>query len=540
MIYDAVVVGAGINGLVAAAELAGAGWSVALVDERNRLGGFIASDELTLPGFVHDTFSSWHPLFLAGGGYATLGEELHRLGLEYVNVDGAVTASVSDRGTVVADRDPGVTASAFEYGQDARVYADMLEQLESWSPHVFGVLGAELDDRGVAKLGFGALRGLGREGLAELGRVAFQSGRGLVRERFKGYEVDQLWSPWLLHAGLAPDHATGGLLLPVMAFTMHAVGLPVVRGGASRFVDAFDALLAERGVDVFLGESADRIEVADGRAVGVHVGHRRLGVRRAVLASTSTPRLYGELLEARDVHASGERAVIRHRPGRAAMQIHLALDRPVAWSDSRLDAVPLIHVSDGANSTGIACAHAEAGLLPAAPTVVVGQQYTLDPSRAPKGQATLWIQLQEVPWRPRGDAAGAFDTSGGWTEELVEGYVDRVIERIEDHAPGLGKTVLAKEVLPPTRLTAENRNAVNGDPYGGAAELDQTLLWRPGTRTGHATEVNSLFHIGAFTHPGPGLGGGSGHLVAQKLLTPNPPQRAVATLRRLAGRPKKG
>lgn len=540
MIYDAVVVGAGVNGLVACAELAGAGWSVALVDERNRLGGFIASDELTLPGYVHDTFSSWHPLFQAGGAYATLADDLHRLGLEYVNGDGHVTASVSDRGVVVADRDPARTAESFEYPQDARAYADMLDQLDRWAPHVFGALGAELSDRGIARLGVGALRGLGREGLAELGRVATQSGRGFVRERFRGHEVDQLWSPWLLHAGLAPDHATGGLMLPVMASTMHAIGLPVVRGGAGKFVDAFAALLAERGVDVLLGESADRIEVVDGRAVGVHVGNRRLGVRRAVLASTSTIRLYGEMLDARDVRDNGERAVARHRPGRAAMQIHLALDRPVAWADPRLNSIPLIHISNGADSTGVACAQAEAGSLPAAPTVVVGQQYVLDPSRAPEGHATLWIQLQEVPWRPTGDEAGALDTAGVWTEEVVAGYVDRVVARIEDHAPRLAKTVLGSEILSPADLAAENRNAVNGDPYGGAAELDQTLLWRPGTRTGHRTNVSSLFHIGAFTHPGPGLGGGSGHIVAQQLLNPNRAQRAVATMRRLSGRSTKG
>jgi phytoene dehydrogenase-like protein len=540
MTYDAVVIGAGINGLVAAAELAGAGWSVALVDERNRLGGFIASDELTVPGFVHDTFSSWHPLFQAGGGYAALGPDLHRLGLEYVNAEGAVTASVSDRGVVVADRDPVVTAAGFEHERDAAAYTAMLADLEAWSPHVFGALGAELRDRTVAGLGLGALRGLGRDGLAELGRISAQSGRGLVRERFRGHEVDQLWAPWLLHAGLAPDHATGGLMLPVMAFTMHAIGLPIVRGGAGRFIDAFAALLDERGVEVILGESADRIEVSGGRAVGVHVGHRRLDVRRAVLASTATPRLYGELLHARDVSESGRRAVDRHRPGRAAMQVHLALDRPVAWSDPRLDAVPLVHVSDGSDGTGIACAQAEAGLLPAEPTVVVGQQCALDPTRAPEGQATLWIQLQEVPWRPRGDAAGELDTRAGWTEELAAAYVDRVVGRIEEHAPGLGKTVLASEVLTPVRLAAENRNAVDGDPYGGAAELDQSLLWRPGTRTGHRTDVDGLFHIGAFTHPGPGLGGGSGHLVAQTLLTPGPTRRAVAGLRRLTVRPAGG
>jgi len=200
------------------------------------------------------------------------------------------------------------------------------------------------------------------------------------------------------------------------------------------------------------------------------------------------------------------------------MQIHVALDQPVAWADPRLDVVPLVHVTDGSDSTAIACAQSEAGLLPAEPTVVVGQQYVLDPGRSPEGRATLWIQLQEVPFRPRGDAAGVLEANGEWSPQLVDAYVERVLGRIDTHAPGLTSSVLKVEALSPAALLAANRNAVAGDPYGGAAELDQSLLWRPGGRTGHGTGVSALFHIGAFTHPGPGLGGGSGHLVAQQLL----------------------
>ncbi|MDP3967273.1 MAG: NAD(P)/FAD-dependent oxidoreductase [Nocardioides sp.] len=533
--YDVVVIGAGINGLVAAAELAGAGRRVALVDERDRLGGFIASDELTAPEFVHDTFSSWHPLFLSGGGYAALGEDLHRHGLVYRNADGPVTASVSDGGTVVAYRSPEETAAGFADPADRQAYADMLEQLGGWAPHVFGALGSELRTTDLARLGYGALRGLGRAGLTEILRVSTQSGRGLTRERFTGSEVDQLWSPWLLHAGLAPDQATGGLMLPVMAFTMHEIGLPLVEGGAGNFVAAFSRLLEERGVDVLLGCSAEHIDVRHGRPVAVIAGGRRLETT-TVLASTSTRRLYGQLLP-QGAAPTGPQAVARHRPGRAAAQLHLALDRPLAWSDSRLDDVPLIHVSDGSGSTAIACAEAEAGLLPAEPTVVVGQQCVLDPSRAPDGKATLWIQLQELPWAPHGDAAGELDTSAGWTAELADAYADRVLARIERFAPELKDTVLARHVISPVDLNAANTNAVAGDPYGGAAELDQSLLWRPGTDTGHRTGVPGVFHIGAFTHPGPGLGGGSGHLVAQQLLAP--PRRArlvAAARRRLPGR----
>lgn len=516
---DAVVIGAGINGMVAAAELAGAGWSVVLLDAREKLGGFIASDELTIPGYVHDTFSSWHPLFVGGPAYGALGQALHQRGLEYVNADGAVTASVSERGVIVADRDPAATAERLAHPDDRAAYLAMLAEFERRAGVVFGTLGSELRPGGMAKLGAGALRGLGRGGVSDLTRLSVQSGRAFLRERFTGWEAGQLWTPWLLHAGLGPDHASGGLMLPVMAATMHGIGLPVVKGGARQFVAAFERLLADRGVDVRLGAAAERIEVAGGRVVAVQVAGQRIVARKAVLASTSTGELYGRLLAPEVAPPKGRFAARSHRPGRAAMQIHLALDKPLRWSDSSLGPVPLVHVSDGADSTGIACAQAEAGLLPAEPTIVVGQQTLLDPSRAPSGAGIAWLQLQELPFVPRGDAADAIDVAGGWSESVVNAYTDRVIDRIERFAPGLRTSILGVRALPPTALLAENRNAVAGDPYGGAAELDQSLLWRPGTGTGHRTGVGGLWHIGAFTHPGPGLGGGSGHLVAQQLLS---------------------
>lgn len=131
----------------------------------------------------------------------------------------------------------------------------------------------------------------------------------------------------------------------------------------------------------------------------------------------------------------------------------------------------------------------------------------------------LWLQLQELPYQPVGDAAGELDVTGGWTKELTEGYVRRVLTRVARHAPDLPGKVLAWDAVTPTDLASYNPNAVAGDPYGGSAELDQNLLWRPlPGAPRHATPVPGLWQIGASTHPGPGLGGGSGHLAAQQLI----------------------
>src|SRR6516164_9561058 len=120
---DVIVVGSGINGLVAAAELARTGWSVTLLERNAEIGGFIATEERTLPGYLHDTFSSWHPLFVSGPGYAALGTLLHRHGLEYRNSDGWITASVADDGrAAVLHRDPERAVAEFAHDEDRPAY----------------------------------------------------------------------------------------------------------------------------------------------------------------------------------------------------------------------------------------------------------------------------------------------------------------------------------------------------------------------------------------------------------------------------------
>ena len=517
---DAIVVGSGINGLVAAAELAQAGWSVILVERNAKIGGFIATEERTLPGYLHDTFSSWHPLFVTGPAYAALGEMLHRHGLEYRNTDNWVTASVAEDGRVtLVHRDPERTVAEFMHSEDRSAYLTMLQRLEENMESIGGLLGSELRSSALVRHISDLIQSSGLRRAEWWLRAAATSGRAYARREFRGHEVDHLYAPWLLHAGLSPDNAAGGLMTPLFAATLHGAGLPVVTGGAGQFVAAFQSLLASLKVDMETNCEIESILVKDGRAVGVEAGGRVLRARRAVLASVTPSALYNRLLPESAVDPDLRVEAARFRHGRAAMQIHVALSEPLGWTDSRLEQVPLIHLSDGSASTGIACAEAEAGLLPRHPSAVVGQQYLLDPSRVPAGAAALWIQLQEVPFAPRGDSAGELDTTHGWTKALAEGYANRVLDRISAHAPDLRRKIRMIDVLTPRDLQARNPHAVNGDPYGGSAELDQSLLWRPLASLGrHATPVDRLWHIGASTHPGPGLNGGSGHLVATTLL----------------------
>ncbi len=158
--------------------------------------------------------------------------------------------------------------------------------------------------------------------------------------------------------------------------------------------------------------------------------------------------------------------------------------------------------------------------MPTEATIVVGQPMAVDPSRAPEGSWILWIQLQEVPSRPKGDAAGELDVGRGtWSRKLREAYADRIQARIAHHVPNLERSILKRVVHSPADHEAANPNMPGGDIYAGSCALDQNLLWRPRPGLpGHKTHVDRLWHIGASTHPGPGLGAGSGTLVAKALL----------------------
>ena len=204
------------------------------------------------------------------------------------------------------------------------------------------------------------------------------------------------------------------------------------------------------------------------------------------------------------------------------------LSEPPDWrGDGRLGRTAIVHLTPGLDGVSRAVNEAERGLLPAEATVVVGQPTALDPSRAPAGGSILWIQLQEVPSRPKGDAAGELDTGdGAWTDELREGYADRIQARIASHVPNLESAILRRVAFSPADIAAANPNMPGGDIYSGSCALDQNLLWRPRPGLpGHRTHVEGLWHIGASTHPGPGLGAGSGTLVAKELLRPKLGQR---------------
>jgi phytoene dehydrogenase-like protein len=538
--FDAVLVGSGINTLTAAALLAREGWGVCVLERSDRLGGAIRTEaDYTLPGFTHEVLSSWHPLFTGSAAYAELGDELHRRGLEYVNTELPTATAFPDGRAMFLSTTMEANVAEFDRfaSGDGAAWQRQFEEFMANADLSFGVLGTELWSTGGLGLGQKMLRRFGRHGLLEFAGHALSTCRDWTAATFRAPEAHGLLAPWVLHTGLGPDNAVSGFMTQVIACAVQLGGMPVPVGGGIRLVDALAGIVRDAGGELRTGAEVTRITVSGGRATGVALADGDIvGATRGVVAGVTPTQLYGSLLRPTDVAAGVREAAGRYRYGRAGMQIHLALDEPPRWKGpdaDRLGRTAIVHVTPGLDGVSRAVNEAERGLLPAEGTIVTGQPCAVDPTRAPDGKWIVWIQLQELPAGPvRGDAAGELDAGDGtWTEELREAYADRIVSRLGESIENLSSATLARKVLSPVDLEAMNCNLVAGDIYAGSCALDQNLLWRPfAAAPGHRTTVEDLWHVGASTHPGPGLGAGSGYLVAKELTKPPLARRVLAKL----------
>jgi len=538
--FDAVLVGSGINTLTAAAMLAREGWSVCVLERSDRLGGAIRTEaDYTLPGFTHEVLSSWHPLFTGSAAYAELGDELHRRGLEYVNTELPTATAFPDGSAMFLQTSTEANVAEFDRfaAGDGAAWQRQLEEFMANADLAFGVLGTELWSPAGLGLGRRLLRRLGRHGLLDFAGHALSTCRDWTTSTFRSREAHGLLAPWVLHTGLGPETAVSGFMTQVIACAVQLGGMPVPVGGGIRLVEALAGIVRDAGGELRTDAGVERVVVSGGRAVGVVLADgETVAASRAIVAGVTPTQLYGSLLRERDVPADVHAAAARFRYGRAGMQIHLALDEPPRWRGpeaERLARTAIVHVTPGLDGVSRAVNEAERGLLPAEATIVTGQPCAVDPSRAPDGKWVVWIQLQELPAGPvRADAAGELDVGDGtWTEELREAYADRIVGRLGESLENLASATLARRVLSPADLEALDCNLVAGDIYAGSCALDQNLLWRPfAAAPGHRTTVEHLWHVGASTHPGPGLGAGSGYLVAKELTKPPLTRRLVARL----------
>lgn len=521
--YDVILIGSGINSLVCAAQLTRKGRRVLMLEREVVAGGCIKTEEITLPGFRHDLLSMSYPLFVTTPFYPELKPLLDAQGVRMVNAAIPTGVLLPDGRSLLLRQSREANCAAFEaLGRgNGLAHKKAMEGVETEADLLFGLLGNEPRSAATGKLLARAVWSKRMAGMAEFGADALVSARDWLEQSFDSDLVHALLAPWVLHVGLGPESSFSGTMAKVVAFTIEAAGLPFVEGGSDRIVEAFTRIVEAGGGKLETESDVTAIEVAGGRATGVRTADgRQYRARRAVVANVTPTQLYGRLLDKSHVPAAVGGRAAAYRYGRADMQIHLALSQPPRWVDPELGKVGLLHLTGGLDAVSRAVNEADRGLLPAEATIVVGQPADVDRSRCPTGTSILWIQLQELPRTIKGDAAGAIVTppDGRWNDAVAAAYAERIISRIEHHIPGFRQTILGSSILGPHQLEARNINLVGGDPYSGVCSIDQFHLFRPfaGARN-HDTAIRGLYHIGASTHPGPGLSGTSGNLVAQAI-----------------------
>ncbi|MFD6341825.1 phytoene desaturase family protein [Streptomyces sp. NPDC060131] len=457
---DAVVVGAGPNGLTAAVELARRGFSVAVFEAKDTVGGGARTEELTLPGFRHDPCSAVHPLGAGSPVFKTM--PLARYGLDWLHPELPMAHPFDDGTAAVLSRSVAETAASFgprDAGAYRRLVAPFLGKWDSLARDFMSLPSTALPRDPVT--------------LARFGLTGLPPSTWLAR-RFRDERAKALFAGLVAHV-IAPLNgiATGAVGL-IFALAAHAGGWPMPRGGSQSVSDALAAYLRDLGGAVHTGYEVKRLD--------------DLPPARAYVFDTS-PTALARI-------AGLGRAYDGYRYGASAFKIDYALDGPVPWTAEEPRRAGTVQIGPTSGEIGTALRQAAGGQAPPTPFLITAQPSLVDPSRAPEGKHVFWA-YGHVP--------------NGWRGDLTDA-VERQIERF---APGFRDRVLARATAGPPELAARNANYVGGDIACGAASGLQLLLRPKISLFPYATPHPAVFLCSSATPPGPGVHGMSGHNAAK-------------------------
>ncbi|GGW43366.1 MULTISPECIES: phytoene desaturase family protein [Streptomyces] len=534
---DAVVIGAGPNGLVAANLLADAGWSVDVVEEQPEPGGAVRHDRGVDPRFVNDLFSSFYPL--AAASPVLSGLRLQDHGLRWSHAPRVLAHPLSDGRCAVLDRRIDATAASLDafHDGDGAAWRRLHEIWEGLRPDLLDALFTPFPPlRAGTRL---AVR-LRAAGGLRLARTLLLPVRRMGAEEFGGEGGRLLLAGNALHADLAPEAAGSGGFGWLMSMLGQTYGFPVPAGGAGALTDALVRRLRSRGGALRCGLRVDRVVVRDGRAVGVRTADgATLTARRAVLADVCVPALYGELVEREHLPAQLLADLQRFEWDFATFKVDWALDGPVPWRAEPAARAGTVHLADGLDELTRFAAQIAMRQIPDRPFCLFGQMTTADPARSPHGTESAWAYTH-VPHEVVSDA-GDEDLTGAWDPKEREIMADRVERQVERFAPGFRALIRARRVLAPPTLQALDGNLRDGAINGGTAGIHQQLVFRPLPGTGRPeTPVRGLFLASAGAHPGGGVHGAPGANAARAALRRNRPPGLAGLQRALTHRDRAG
>jgi phytoene dehydrogenase-like protein len=512
---DAIVIGAGPNGLVAANRLADAGWSVLVLEAQPDLGGAVRSDRELDPAFVHDTFSAFYPLGAASPVIRGLRLEDH--GLRWRRAPAVLGNPLPDGSWAMLYDDVEATSAGLEAHAkgDGDQWRTLYDEWQRIGPHLVDALMSPFPP---VRAGLRTLGVLPRVGGLAFVRMLLAPGRRLAEERFQSEAARLLLAGSAGHSDIPLDATGSGLMAVLMTMLAQTVGFPVPEGGAGELTQAMARRLRSLGGEVRCNARVESIRVRDRRARAVVLaGGETIPVGRAVLADVVASRLYGGLVAWPDLptRVSARMATFQLDPG--TVKVDWALDRPVPWSTTP-DRMPgTVHIAASTDQLVSTLQQIAVHTVPAEPFLLAGQMTTSDPSRSPAGTESFWAYTH-VPQQIHDDA-GDEGIVGKWDHDEAERMADRMQRQIERFAPDFASTIRARRVLPPPELERRDESLIGGAINGGTAEIHQQLIFRPIPGLGRAeTPIRGLFLASASAHPGGGVHGAAGNNAARAAL----------------------
>lgn len=512
---DAVVIGAGPNGLAAANRLADAGWSVTVLEAASHLGGAVKSAEVTAPGYCNDLFSAFYPL--AAVSPIMQGLHLEDHGLRWTRAPLVVAHPMPDGRAVVLSQDRERTAASVDsfHAGDGDAWLSMLTEFERIREPLLAALFRPFPPVAPA-IGLG--RVLGAAGLLRFARFATLPLRRWVGEEFGGPGAAALTAGNALHSDLGPEAAGSAVFGWLLSMLGQTVGFPVPVGGAGALADAMVARAKDRGAVLHCDAAVQQIVVRGRRAVAVRTEDgQEIAASKAVIAAVDAPQLFGSLVAPEHLPQRLLRDLERFQWDNATLKVDWALDAPIPWESDGCAQAGTLHLGGDLDALSRYTAHLAIGEVPAAPYAVVGQMTTADPSRSPTGTEAAWAYTH-LPQRVRGDA-GDDGITGAWDEREVNIVVERLEAVMERNAPGFSNHIVARHILGPWELQRNDRNLWRGALNGGSAAVHQQLFWRPIPGLGRPeTPVGRLYLGSASAHPGGSVHGACGAIAATTAL----------------------
>jgi phytoene dehydrogenase-like protein len=505
MTVEAIVVGAGPNGLVAANLLADAGWQVLVLEATEHLGGAVRSDESVQAGFVTDLYSSFYPLGAASP--ILRGLALEQYGLQWTHAPTVLAHVWPDDRSAVIGRERQVTAASVDRfaAGDGQAWLDLVDRFEQISEPLLAALFTPFPP---VRAGLRLARRMGTAELLRFARFAMTPVRRFGEEQFRGPAAPLLLAGNALHADLGPEGPGSALYGWLLAMLAQTVGFPVPVGGSSRITEALTDRLTARGGTVRTSAEVTSIEIAGGRAVGVRLADgERIRAGRAVLADVSAPALYRDLVGLRHLPDRLVQDLSRFQWDTATFKVNWALSQPIPWTATEPRTAGTVHLGADLNGLTTYAAALARRELPEQPFLLLGQMTTADASRSPAGTESVWAYTH----LPEGRRLSAED---------VRHHTDLVESVIERNAPGFRDRIIARSVQAPLDLQNANANLQGGAVGGGTAGIHQQLIFRPLPGLGRAeTPVDCLYLASASAHPGGGVHGGPGANAARAALS---------------------